>query len=150
MTATGHALVGALIAGKISNPLISVPLAFASHFVCDYIPHWDEGTYWRKKSRLRLFNETVVDVVISLTLSFVLYRNILLQSDYVSLYLCVFAAQFPDWIASMHLILGINNPIFIWVEKVQGGINRKLDKPWGIVTQACTVVLLYTVLYKIF
>lgn len=41
MTATNHALTGALVAISISNPLIGLPLAFMSHFIIDMLPHWD-------------------------------------------------------------------------------------------------------------
>ena len=36
-----HAAVGAAIAAKIPNPAIALPLAFASHFVLDTLPHWN-------------------------------------------------------------------------------------------------------------
>ena len=39
MTATSHALTGALIATVIRQPLFAIPLSFLSHFVCDALPH---------------------------------------------------------------------------------------------------------------
>ncbi|MBI2012734.1 hypothetical protein HYS90_02270, partial [Candidatus Curtissbacteria bacterium] len=50
MTATAHALIGASIAAKITNPYLGIPLAIISHFVADLIPHWDAGTNHREKS----------------------------------------------------------------------------------------------------
>lgn len=44
MLSIAHATTGALIATKIPNPYISVPLILASHYVLDAIPHWDFGT----------------------------------------------------------------------------------------------------------
>jgi hypothetical protein len=41
MTAPNHALTGAFIGLTISNPVLALPLAFLSHFVCDAIPHYD-------------------------------------------------------------------------------------------------------------
>ena len=41
MTATNHALTGALIGLTIANPLIALPLAFVSHFMLDATPHYD-------------------------------------------------------------------------------------------------------------
>lgn len=55
MTGVNHALTGALIGGVISQPLIAIPLAFASHFVCDALPHFgqDPGKRnWKFKSVL--------------------------------------------------------------------------------------------------
>ena len=42
MRATNHALTGAIIGLSIVSPLIALPVAFASHFVCDLIPHHDD------------------------------------------------------------------------------------------------------------
>jgi len=40
MTATNHAITGALIAVSINRPAIALPLAFFSHFAQDAIPHF--------------------------------------------------------------------------------------------------------------
>lgn len=41
MTATNHALTGALIGLSVSSPLLAVVLAFGSHFVLDGVPHYE-------------------------------------------------------------------------------------------------------------
>ncbi len=40
MTGTNHGLTGAVIAAVISEPAIALPLAFASHFALDSLPHF--------------------------------------------------------------------------------------------------------------
>jgi hypothetical protein len=40
MTATNHAITGAIIGLVVGQPLIALPAAFLSHFVCDAIPHF--------------------------------------------------------------------------------------------------------------
>lgn len=40
MTATNHALTGALVAIAIDKPIFAIPLAFASHFILDMLPHF--------------------------------------------------------------------------------------------------------------
>jgi len=40
MTATNHALTGATIGILIGKPLIALPVALASHFICDALPHF--------------------------------------------------------------------------------------------------------------
>lgn len=40
MTATNHALTGAAVAVVVRQPLLVAPVAFASHLLCDAIPHW--------------------------------------------------------------------------------------------------------------
>jgi len=42
---TPHVAVAAAIATKVANPALSLPLALASHFVLDKIPHWNPHTF---------------------------------------------------------------------------------------------------------
>ncbi len=39
MTATNHMIMGAIIVAVIPHPILSLPLAFLSHFVLDSLPH---------------------------------------------------------------------------------------------------------------
>lgn len=39
MTATAHAIIGTVIAAKVGNPVLAVPIALASHIIADAIPH---------------------------------------------------------------------------------------------------------------
>jgi hypothetical protein len=41
MRSINHALTGALIGLTVTRPLVAMPLAVASHFVCDALPHYD-------------------------------------------------------------------------------------------------------------
>ncbi|HVX24432.1 MAG TPA: hypothetical protein VG992_03780 [Candidatus Saccharimonadales bacterium] len=43
MTATNHALTGAVIGLVVGQPLLAVPAAIASHFICDALPHFGHG-----------------------------------------------------------------------------------------------------------
>lgn len=49
MLETPHVAVGAAIATKIGNPYLALPLALASHFVLDRIPHWNPHFYTETK-----------------------------------------------------------------------------------------------------
>lgn len=44
MLSISHGLSGALIATKLTHPLIFIPACFAIHYLEDWIPHWDVGT----------------------------------------------------------------------------------------------------------
>lgn len=44
MTSIAHGLTGAFIATQLPSPILNVPLIFASHYLEDWIPHWDVGT----------------------------------------------------------------------------------------------------------
>lgn len=44
MLSISHSLTGAFIATHLPSPILYVPLIFASHYLEDWIPHWDVGT----------------------------------------------------------------------------------------------------------
>ena len=45
MLITPHALTGAAIGLRLKHPLKAIPVAVASHFVLDTIPHWQETLF---------------------------------------------------------------------------------------------------------
>lgn len=51
MLSIAHALTGAFIATKVHNPLLAVPLILASHYIEDWVLHWDVGTGLTKGTR---------------------------------------------------------------------------------------------------
>lgn len=53
MLSVSHALTGAFIASRVSNPLLAAPLILGSHYLEDWIPHWDLGTGLGNGSRKR-------------------------------------------------------------------------------------------------
>lgn len=148
MTATGHALIGTLIAGKFNDPYLALPIAFASHFVCDLIPHWDSGTHFHKKTSESVFTEAVFDVLTGFVLSFTLFKFFLGQDNYVLLFATIISAQALDWISVPFVIFKIKIKPIDYIIKIQEIINMRLDKPWGIVTQIITIVFLYLLLYR--
>lgn len=44
MLSISHAVTGAVIATKIGNPYLAIPLILLSHYLEDAVPHWDAGT----------------------------------------------------------------------------------------------------------
>lgn len=74
MLETPHVILGATIASKIPNPLICLPLVFLSHFLLDYIPHWNPnlGEEMRKLGKISRPSKLIIlgDVVLSLVFGF--------------------------------------------------------------------------------
>jgi hypothetical protein len=65
MTGFNHAFTGAAIGLAIQNPLLVIPLAFASHFVLDALPHFDHPFYsFGHKHAWKLYT---IDAVIAIT-----------------------------------------------------------------------------------
>lgn len=63
MIALNHILTGSAIALAIRQPLLVAPIAFASHFVLDVIPHYIYGEPWSKL----FWASWTIDAVLSLS-----------------------------------------------------------------------------------
>lgn len=77
MLSIAHGPTGALIASKIPNPFISVPLILVSHFLEDRIPHWDvgQGLTSRKKSKgAAFFQELFFDFPLSILIVYLFFQ----------------------------------------------------------------------------
>lgn len=93
MTATNHALTGAIIGLTVANPWVAIPAAFLSHFICDIIPHFgvaDEevGKLW---FRYYLAGEAFCCLAVVL----VLYS--MHPAGWVAASFAAFAATTPDF-----------------------------------------------------
>ena len=99
MTATNHAVTGALIGLVIGQPWVALPASFLSHFVCDAIPHFDPTMptdQWIKTRRFR--NLLLIDGSLCVTL--VLVLAIMQPTHWLLASFCAFVATSPDlfWI----------------------------------------------------
>lgn len=142
MTATAHALIGTLIAAKIQDPMLAAPLALASHFVADIIPHWDTATHRKRKEQSLFFAESLVDVVLGFFLSFLLIVFLFPTTNLFYAFIIIIIAQSPDWLMAPYVFFKNKFPLFRYAYKLQHSCNKRLDKPWGIVTQVVVVFLL--------
>ncbi|MEX2027939.1 MAG: hypothetical protein WD988_00375 [Candidatus Curtissbacteria bacterium] len=136
MTATAHALIGASIAAAITNPYIGIPLAFFSHFLADLVPHWDAATNRKQKTLKRLKIESSIDVILGLSLGFLIFRNIV---DPSYLFWMMLVSQLPDWLLAPKLMFNINLPPFTWMAYLGHKIQTRMQLPWGLVTQLVSV-----------
>lgn len=109
MLSISHALTGALIASKIHNPLISIPLVLASHYLEDWILHWDVGTGLSKGTRKK--RDAIVlelgDLAITAVLIFVLFQQgkTGIQTD---AYMGAFFGLLPDFLEAPRNFLKFN------------------------------------------
>ena len=95
MRAINHALTGAVIGLAIPTPLLAVPLAFVSHFICDAIPHHGTSNpsdthVASKKFAIELLLDAVACLILVLLLAIVQPTNWLLAA------VCAFLAASPD------------------------------------------------------
>ena len=141
MTATAHAVIGTIIAAKIGNPALAIPIALASHIALDAIPHWDPATNRKEKKKQRLFIDSMVDVTLSFVVSYFLALFLFPTVNLSYVLLIVIFSQLFDWLTSPYYFFGINLPPFNWAYKFQKIFDNKLDKPWGIITQVSVIAL---------
>src|SRR3989344_8182484 len=141
MTATSHALIGASIAAKITNPIIGIPLAIASHFAADLVPHWDAGTNHKNKSATRLKMEATLDVLLGFALVILIFRNFVAINP-AYMFTMVIAAQLPDWLEAPSWMFGIKIPPFSWLDWLGPKMQTRMQLPWGLVTQVVIVGIL--------
>lgn len=102
MTATNHAMTGALVAAAISRPAIGLPLALLSHFAADALPHWDY--YGRAKRPRAKRNLGALDFCIALGILTILALTV----------------GAPAWLILAGGLLGIA-PDFMWLPYILKG-----------------------------
>ncbi|MDQ2973285.1 MAG: hypothetical protein M3Q79_02280 [bacterium] len=90
MRAVNHGLTGAAIAVVVKQPLLVLPLAFASHFVCDFIPHSDVKKFKSKKFWFVLYGDMALAVASTLTVA------ALWHQQWWLVILAAFTAASPD------------------------------------------------------
>jgi hypothetical protein len=142
MTATGHAIIGTVIAAKIGNPALAIPLAIVSHLAADAFPHWDTGTNRKKKSRKAFVYGSFVDLGLSFILPYALTTLLFPGTNIIYLYIVVIAAQAFDWLSAPYIFLKWEFPPFSWPYYFQIWFDNRLDKPWGVIGQAAVLLAL--------
>lgn len=98
MTAINHALTGAAIGLLVGEPLVAVPAALASHYVCDIIPHFkvnlpDEILLRKRSYRTYLITEATLCLLLVVVLTLLRPRHWLLAD------ICAFVATSPDMLS---------------------------------------------------
>lgn len=145
MTATGHAVIGAVIAAKIGNPALAIPIALASHIAADAFPHWDIGTNRKTKSHTAFFIQSIADLVIGFVLAYLVIQFLAPETSLVYGFIVVIAAQFFDWISAPYVFLRMRGPFFYKLASIQKHFDNRLNKPWGIIGQVGVIVLLVVI-----
>lgn len=68
MSTLPHVLVGASVGSFLPNPIAATGAGFLSHFILDYIPHWDPPVFPKKPIWQRIVNPVLLAIDISLSL----------------------------------------------------------------------------------
>lgn len=145
MLSVAHAATGAFIATKIANPHLAVPLIIASHFLEDYIPHWDvsQGLSKKIKSHKDAFlQELMIDFPASILLVFLFFQYD--QPFSWTPWLGWFLALLPDFIEFPYLFLNWRfTPIKQLARFHKFFHHSTPDKVRGLIPQALVLLLIY-------
>lgn len=142
MTATGHALIGTVIAAKVGNPALAIPIAVASHFLADALPHWDTATNKTEKTKKTFFWESAFDVLIGFVLSWLLIVWVFPSTNLLYAFLIIIMAQLPDWLTAPYLFFNMKFFPFKNVYHFQKKFDTTLGLPWGFINQVAVVLAL--------
>ncbi len=117
MTATNHAVMGAIVCATIANPVIGLPLAFFSHFVLDSLPHFGIHTVAKPTSKQY---RAILRVDALLTVSFILIITFV-----------GFKMGLPVWLLPLGAIFGWL-PDVMWYKHYKNDLRGE-PKQWDII-----------------
>jgi len=145
MLETPHVVVGAAIASKITNPLLSIPISFLSHFVLEKVPHWnphlnaETEKYGKPTQKSTII--AVVDVTTSLIIgSFISYKALPNVNQSLNILACCLVASLPDIVEGPYFFLGYRNKILKkWIDW-QKSIQIDTSFIPGVLSQTATIL----------
>lgn len=146
MLETPHVALGVAIAVSIPNPLISIPLAFASHFILDKVPHWNPHTYTETVKNGGPSRSTitiaVADGLIALGVGLVIAYSVLPNHALaLTIIACSFASVLPDVSKyPFFLFKNLRHGVYKkWVD-YERTLQTQVDSIfWGLLTQVLVI-----------
>ena len=144
MIGFNHALTGGIIAAVLPLP-IALPLALASHFLLDMLPHYGISQDERDKSK---FWKVFFTVDAFATLGLAIYAII---NNHYAMFLGGLFATMPDyiWVARVVKTKSFNlsnngNKFTKWHASIQ-----KYEKPWGIHIEIPLAIVLFCMTFYV-
>lgn len=145
MLSIAHGTTGAFIASKIPNPLISLPLAVAIHYIQDYIPHWDVGQGLTKKTKSKksaFLQELFVDFPLSLVLVYFFFQHG--KPFNPLLFLGWFFSLLPDFLEAPKNFLSYEPKILAPFNKFHHSLHKSIpNKFLGLIPQIALILIFY-------
>lgn len=146
-----HTIVGATIATKIPNPLISLPLAFFSHFLLDLIPHWNPSLYSETKKfgkpTQKSTQVVILDTILSLGAGFFIASRALPNiNQAIIIVLACFTSVVADVIEGFYFFLGTKTKFLENLIEFQHRYQKRVPIIPGVVVQIVIILLFLGIL----
>jgi hypothetical protein len=142
---TPHVIVGAAIAIKIGNPALSLPLAFASHFILERVPHWNPHLGSEKKNFGKVSKKTTIFVTLD-SLSALLIGTFIAsralpdtKRAFIVLLACLLSIL-PDLIEAPYFFLNLKGKLIERWISIQKSIQENASPLPGIITQITLIM----------
>jgi len=150
MLETPHVALGAAIAVKIPNPLISIPLALGSHFLLEMVPHWNPHLNTETKKFGKPTKKSTLFTTIDASLALIMGTYIAFdKSDNIYqtmvILACCFFSVVPDLLEAPYFFLGMRHKFFKKWIYLQKSIQADVPFFWGMLSQ--TIVLVATLVW---
>ena len=144
-----HALIGATIAVAIPDPRISLPLALASHFLTDYLPHWNPHINREIKATGQISTQSKIIIMADASLALIAGTYLAAtRGNFVVIMLACLLAVLPDVAEIPYYFLGMKVG---WIEKLiswQRTHQWNVKPLWGILFQAIVILLSFLVIFS--
>ena len=141
---TPHVIVGAAIATKVVHPALAIPLAFASHFVLEKVPHWNPhlNTETEKYGAPTKKSTMIVVADASLALisgSYIAYRALPDTALAITVLAASFFSVLPDLIEGPYFFLKVRSEaVKRWI-KFQKSLQVDTEVIPGLLTQLAVI-----------
>lgn len=145
MLSISHAVTGAFIASKFPHPLVFIPLTLASHYLEDWIPHWDVGTGLSngKRKRSTAFLLEWLDLAAAVTLIYFFWQQGTNQIIY-HIWAGAFTGLIPDFIEAPKNFLQWEPFYLKPLNKIHGWLHHSVENMiLGLTPQLITVGLIW-------
>lgn len=139
--------MGAIIAASMPKPAIAIPLALASHFVLDALPHYGDST---GRSWLGRHFDFVLLTDAAISVFFLASILLLQPENWFLILVCGFVAVIPDilwlpyYLADKRGETIEDTPLARFLKWIQWA-----ERPWGMIIEIVWLVVSLTVFYSI-
>lgn len=143
MTGTNHAVTGAII-GAVISPVAAIPLAIASHFALDWLPHYGDHSIGQHERKFRRI--VIIDTIVAVT--FLVSILIVRPAHWVAAVIAALFAMSPDimwlpnfWRATKGKALKPHNKVMHVHERLQR------ERVWGWMVETAWLLVLLPIFY---